>query len=79
MLDLIVLLEAEFYNNLGLESKITCKYFQIFQLYLRRHIERSAASVTGERNSVLFQNFLMLVENNFKQKGLLMITLLSCT
>lgn len=70
MLNLILLLETETYNHLIVKNDIACKYFQIFQLYLRRHIEKNTAAYDGERNSALLQNFLLLVENNFRKMRL---------
>lgn len=68
MTHVISLLEKESFNNVMLQSEIICKYLQIFQLYLRRYIERSSSAALMEKNNVLLKKFLLLLECNFKKK-----------
>lgn len=66
--DLIVLLEKESYNHFVLRGEIIGKYLQLLQLYLRRNIETLSARPSISKRSSLLNQYLWLLEKNFKTK-----------
>ena len=61
-------LMAEMYHEDELQPDITNKYIKLLLLYLRRQIEKETTQLTIHRGSLLFRDFLLLLENNFMEK-----------
>lgn len=61
-------LENELSGCCSYKTEIATTYLQILLLYIRREIERTMRSETTAEMNPLLKKFLLLVENNFKEK-----------
>ncbi len=66
MKNLIMLMENESGTYSPLHSEISSKCLQLFQLYLRRHIESTPNLSHPYKMSTLLKQYLWLVEKDFK-------------
>lgn len=68
ILQVIAGLEKELSNCFLLRTEIVSNYLQILVLYIRREFERAIQSEEITGGSPLLKKFLLLLENNFKDK-----------
>lgn len=66
MKNLIMLMENESGTYNPLQNEISSKCLQLFQLYLRRHIESAPNPTPAYKMSTLLKQYLWLVEKDFK-------------
>lgn len=67
MEELALKLLKENENQFLLKNEVLSKYLKIFLIYVRRQFEALPTNIPVNNNS-LFNNFLWLLENNYKQK-----------
>lgn len=65
--ELLQKLVKENENQFHLKNEILSKYLKILLIYVRRQFETLPAN-SIRNNNILFNNFLSLLENNYKQK-----------
>ncbi len=68
MKDLVDKILKEFNNLFSFKTEILKRYFKIFLIYLTRGFEEKFKPVMQTRNMEMVQNFMRLVEKNFKEK-----------
>lgn len=68
MLDIATRLVKETDNYFLLRKEILNRYLNIFLIYLRRQFEAVQPEGVQETNNAVLKSFLLLLENNFKEK-----------
>ena len=68
MKDITEIMLKEFINHNLYRTEILRRYFKIFLIYLSRQFDMPADAQRQPRNAELLQNFMSLLEKNFKTK-----------
>ena len=68
MKDLVDKILKEFNNLFSFKTEILKRYFKIFLIYLTRGFEEKFKPVVQTRNAEMVQNFMRLLEKNFKEE-----------
>jgi len=73
MKDLVDKILKEFNNLFSFKTEILKRYFKIFLIYLTREFEEKFRPVMQTRNMEMVQNFIRLLEKNFKEEKMVAI------
>lgn len=65
--ELVIKMQKENESDFASKNEILSKYLKIFLIYVRRQFEM-VQQQRGTANNSLFNNFIWLLENNFKEK-----------